>query len=255
MTTDAGEDIRRAAVVTGGGAGIGRAVARELAAHGYGVLVVGRTERTLEETADGYDSIHPLVADITAADAPSVIVATALERFGRIDVLVNNASIALPRSLSDITADSLDTQLAVNLRAPILLTSHAVDALAATGGIVVNMSSAGSLGRRGWPYFTAYGATKVGLDFLTRTWSIELAPLGIRVVAVAPGVIDRGPGGAMGADADAYHRFLSDIAERTPLRRVGETTEVAWWISQLVKPEAAFATGTIFVLDGGLSVT
>jgi C-7 ketoreductase len=253
MTDNA--EHRRVAIVTGGGSGIGRAVARELAAQGCDVLIVGRTEQALAETAAGHGSIHPLPLDITRDDAPSVIVSTALDRFGRIDILVNNAGISEPSPLNRLTADSIDRQLAVNLRAPMLLTGHTIDALAASQGIVVNVSSAGSLGRRGWPYFSAFGATKVGLDFLTRTWSVELAPLGIRVVAIAPGVIDRGPGGPMGADADQYNQFLSDIAKRTPLGRVGETTEIAWWIGELVKPEAAYATGTILVVDGGLSVT
>lgn len=255
MTTNADGVPRRVAIVTGGGSGIGRAVASELVAQGCHVVIVGRTEQTLIETSAGHDLIHPLAVDITAEDAPSVIVATALDRFGRIDILVNNAGISEPCPLRELTDDSIDRQIAVNLRAPILLTRQALDALAASRGVVVNVSSAGSLGRRGWPYFSAFGATKVGLDFLTRTWSVELGPLGIRVVAVAPGVIDRGPGGPMGAEAEQYNQFLSDIARRTPLGRVGETAEIAWWIGELVKPEAAFATGTILVVDGGLSVT
>ncbi|GDY32004.1 SDR family NAD(P)-dependent oxidoreductase [Gandjariella thermophila] len=255
MTTNADRNPQRVAIVTGGGSGIGRAVARELAAQGCHVMIVGRTEQTLAETAAGHDSIHPLAVDITAEEAPAVIVATALDRFGRIDILVNNAGIAEPCPLSELSGDSIDRQIAVNLRAPMLLTRQALDALADSRGVVVNVSSAGSLGRRGWPHFSAFGATKVGLDFLTRTWSVELAPLGIRVVAIAPGVIDRGPGGPMGADAEHYNRFLSDIAKRTPLGRVGKTAEIAWWVGELVKPEAAFATGTVLVVDGGLSVT
>ena len=199
VNLDSDDNGRPVAVVTGGGTGIGRAVARKLAARGHDVLIVGRTDKTLEETKDGNDAIHPLVADVTDEDGPSVIVSTALERFGRLDVLVNNAAVAEPRALGDLDAGSIDRQLAVNLRAPMLLTGQAVEPLAASRGVVVNLSSAGSLGRRGWPGFSVFGATKVGIDFLTRTWAVELAPLGIRVLAVAPGVIDRGPGGPMGA--------------------------------------------------------
>ncbi|MFD0900480.1 SDR family NAD(P)-dependent oxidoreductase [Actinomadura sediminis] len=255
VNTDSDDKGRPVAIVTGGGTGIGRAVARELAAQGHEVLIVGRTEETLEETKAGDDSIHPLVIDVTHEDGPSAVVSAALEGFGRLDVLVNNAGIAEPSALSDLDAGSIDRQLAVNLRAPMLLTGRAVEALAASRGVVVNLSSAGSLGRRGWPGFSAFGATKAGIDFLTRTWAVELAPMGIRVLAVAPGVIDRGPGGPMGADAEEYGRFLDAIAQRTPLRRVGRTAEIAWWVSRLVQPEAAFATGTVLVVDGGLSVT
>ncbi|GAA2898743.1 SDR family oxidoreductase [Streptosporangium fragile] len=247
--------MSRAVIVTGGGTGIGRATARAFAERGAGVLVVGRTESTLVETAKDHDLIRVLTADITEPDAPRLIVDTALREFGRIDVLVNNAAALGYRPLAHVDRELVDTQLGTNLVAPILITRCALDALEASGGTVVNVSTAGSLGMRSWPDNGVYGAAKVALDFLTRTWAVELAPRGIRVVGVAPGVIDTRSGPRMGLSEEGYEDFLRQIGTRTPLGRVGDPEEIAWWITELTRPQAGYATGVVLPVDGGLSLT
>lgn len=242
-------------MITGGGTGIGRATARAYADGGDRVLVVGRTERTLAETAEGHPGISRLTADICAPDAAELIVKTALRELGRIDILVNNASSGTPAPLERLDRQVARDGLEVNLLAPILLTRKAIPALAETRGTVVNISSAGSLGRRAWPNFSIYGASKVALDFLTRTWAVELAPHGIRVLAVAPGVVETGMGIRAGATPAEYAGFLEWMKSVTPLGRVGQPEEIAWWVRQLTAPEAAFATGTVIAVDGGASVT
>ncbi|MGH4011314.1 MAG: SDR family NAD(P)-dependent oxidoreductase [Pseudonocardiaceae bacterium] len=254
MTNADGSTESRAVIITGGGTGIGRATAQAFANHGDRVLVVGRTKDTLTDTADGYPNIRTLAVDITKPDAASLVVSSALREFGRIDVLVNNAASAIPQTLADIDPALVDEQFAVNLRAPILLTQQALGALADTGGTVVNLSTAGSLGRRAWPGMSIYGASKVAMDFLTRTWAAELAPRGIRVVAIAPGVINSGMGERMGSTPEEYARFLEEIRTRIPNGRVGRPEEIAWWIVQLVQPHASYATGTVLAVDGGLSL-
>jgi len=249
------DSAARAVVITGGGTGIGRATARAYADGGDRVLVVGRTARTLAETADGHPGISCLVADVCAPDTPELIVKTAMAGFGRIDVLVNNASSGTPAPLERLDRQAALDGLAVNLLAPMMLTRQAIPALAETRGTVVNISSAGSLGRRAWPTFSVYGASKVALDFLTRTWAVELAPLGIRVVAVAPGVVATGMGVRAGATPEDYAAFLEWMTTVTPLRRVGRPEEIAWWVRQLTAPEASFATGIVLAVDGGASVT
>jgi C-7 ketoreductase len=244
----------RGVIVTGGGTGIGQAIARAFADNRDNVLVTGRTESTLASTANGYPNILTLRADVTAPGAAELIVQTALREFGRIDVLVNNASIAVPAPLEQLDSKVAASQLEVNLIAPMSLTRQALDALAETSGTVVNLSSAGSLGRRAWPYFSVYGASKVAVEFLTRTWAVELAPRGIRVVAVAAGVVSTGMGIRMGSTPAEYARFLTEMADRTPLRRVGEPEEIAWWVRQLTSREAGYATGSVVVVDGGLSL-
>ncbi|MGW9453662.1 SDR family NAD(P)-dependent oxidoreductase [Streptomyces sp. NPDC055632] len=248
--------VEKAVVVTGGGTGIGAATARAFADAGAHVLVVGRSEGTLKETADGYgDRIRVLAADISDPKTPDLVVETALREFGRIDVLVNNAAVTGFVALDGLDRNSVGSQLATNLIAPVFLAQRALDALEASGGVIVNVGSAGSLGRRAWPENSVYGMAKVALDFLTRTWAVELAPRGIRSVGIAPGVVDTGVGVRAGMPQEAYDGFLAQMAERIPSGRVGRPEDIAWWIVQLTRPEAAYANGTVFAVDGALSVT
>ncbi len=253
-TTPAESPSDRAVVVTGGGTGIGRAVAHRFAEEGARVLVVGRTPGTLEETAGHHPGIRALPADITAPDGPDTVVSAALESFGRIDVLVNNAALGIAGTLDTLDAADLDAQLATNLRAPMLLTRRALAALEKSSGTVVNLSTAGSLGRRAWPGMSVYGATKTALDFLTRTWAVELAPRGIRVVGLAPGVIDTGMATRNGASEEQYAAFLDGIRSRVPAGRVGSPEEIAWWVARLADPLAGYAHGTVLAVDGALSL-
>ncbi|MFD9967432.1 SDR family NAD(P)-dependent oxidoreductase [Streptomyces sp. NPDC059015] len=242
-------------VVTGGGSGIGRAVARAFADEGAAVLVVGRTAADLAGTAKGYDTIRTLAVDLTEADAPGKVVETALRELGGIDVLVNNAAALGHRSLADVDAEQVTTQLGTNLAAPVLLTRCALDALAAGGGTVVNVSSSGARGSRAWPGNGVYGAAKAALDFLTRTWAVELAPRGIRVVGVAPGLVDSGFAERAGMSAEQYDGMLHHVGALTPQGRVGTPEDIAWWITQLTRPGAHHLTGAVLPVDGGLSLT
>lgn len=246
---------QRSVVVTGGGTGIGRAVARTFADRGDAVLVVGRTEATLADAARGHDTIRTLVADLTGAGAPEEIVTTAMRLHGRIDILVNNAATVQPQPLRDTTEEGIWQQLATNVVAPINLTRCALEPLTAARGTVVNLGTAGALGLRTWPANGVYGATKVALDFLTRTWAVELAPHGIRVLGVAPGVVDTGIGVRNGMSADEYAGFLKLMADRTPVGRVGSADEVASLIARLTEPDASYLTGIVIPVDGGLSLT
>ena len=245
----------RAVIVTGGGSGIGRATARAFAEQGDRVLVVGRTRSALTGTATGYDAIYPLVVDITDPGAPQAIAEAAHQQLGGVDILVNNAATGYFGALGQLDRALVEAQVATNLVAPILVTQALVEALGASSGIVVNVSSAGALGLRSWPGNAVYGATKVGLDLLTRSWAVELGPRGIRVVGVAPGVINSGVGVRTGMSQQDYEQFLDRMRAQVPVGRLGEPAEVAWWILQLASPAASYAHGAVFALDGALSVT
>jgi NAD(P)-dependent dehydrogenase (short-subunit alcohol dehydrogenase family) len=231
-------------VVTGGGSGIGRATARAFAVRGDRVVVVGRRRDPLVETGVG----EPLVADVADAD---VIAGFVRERYGRLDVLVNNAAIVRGGPLGSITGQDLDELLATNLVAPVMLT-QALLPLMSDGAVVVNVSTA--VGQRGWPNNSVYPAAKAALESLTRSWAVELAPRGIRVVAVAPGAVATPIAANQGWSPEKAAQVRAWQVAHTPLGRVGEPGEVAWAIVGLACAEAGFVTGVVFPVDGGAVV-
>ncbi|MBB4980137.1 MULTISPECIES: SDR family NAD(P)-dependent oxidoreductase [Streptomyces] len=243
----------RVVVVTGAGTGIGRATARSFAAQGATVVAVGRREEPLRETAEGHPGIHPFAADITAEGAAEEIVRASLTAHGRLDVLVNNAGISAGGPLGTLDRSVIAPLLETNLVAPVLLTQAAVPALRESRGVVVNVTT--TIGQRGWPANSVYPATKSALETLTRCWAVELAPAGVRVVAVAPGAIETPIAEHMGLTPEQRKAVRAWQLAHTPLGRVGRPEEVAWAITALAAPDAAFLTGTVLPVDGGALVS
>ncbi len=240
-----------AVIVTGGGSGIGAATARQLAFAGAAVVLAGRRASLLEEVADGITAgggrALCVPADLADPDSPRRITDACLDRYGRLDGLVNNAAVIQHQPLGEWDTGGFDEHVAVNVRAPFFLIQAALPALreSPVRSVVNVSSSSGTLRRTGQ---SVYGMTKLALDYLTQTLAGELAPLGVRVNAISPGPIDT-PIHATWADdlAEAYRWLGSQV----PLGRIGAPEEVALWITLLLSPVASFMTGAVIPLDGG----
>ncbi len=242
---------RPVAIVTGAGSGIGAATARLLAERGMIVALVGRREEKLAEVAraikDTGGEAAGFPADLALANAPGEIVERVLSRFGRIDILINDAAGLVAKPFDQFTIAEFDEQVATNVRSVFFLIQAALPALRRSPSpAIVNLSS--SVGSWVRVENALYSMTKAAIEHLTRCLAAELASDGIRVNAIAPGPCATPILATLGDDLDKVHEELTSTV---PLGRMGEPEELAWWIAQLVDPHAAWVTGTVIPVDGG----
>lgn len=240
-------------IVTGASSGIGRAAAHAFARAGAHVLAVARRKTALEETAAAHPGIAVHPADLCATDAPQQVVNAATSRWGRLDVLVNNAGAMHLMPLAQTTAHGIHRLLDLNVVAPSLLASAALPHLRRQRGSIVNVSS--TYGHRPLPGAAHYAASKAALEQLTRCWAAELAADGVRVNAVAPGPTESDALAAAGLSQDAIEQVKRTEAARIPLGRRGDPAEVAAWLLHLANPAASWLTGQVLTVDGGLELT
>ena len=243
------------ALVTGGGTGIGAAVARRLAADGYAVAVAGRRAAPIEEVAAQTGGLA-IVADTGDVADAERCVATTVERFGGLDALVCNAGIGGEGSLRDLDPATWDDVVRTNLTGPFLMARAAIGHLAARRGAIVTISSVAGL--RASSASLAYCASKAGLAMLTQCIAVDHGPEGVRANCICPGWV-RTPmadaemaalGARLGTDREAaYDASVADV----PLRRAATPGEIAATVAWLLSHEAAYVNGAVLPVDGGHS--
>ena len=239
----------RTAIVTGGTRGIGAAVAALLAEHGAAVVVSGRDaarlQKAVQELEEHGASVHGVVADVAKREDADRLVEAAKERYGRLDLLVNNAGITRDGLLIRMKDDDWDRVMEVNLRGAFLMARAAAKLMVRqrSGRIINIASTAGAMGNPGQ---ANYSAAKAGLIGFTKATARELAHWGILVNAVAPGLIETDMASAI--PAAAREALLAQV----PLKRIGSAREVAEMVGFLAGDGAAYVTGQVLHVNGGL---
>ena len=249
-TPDAQPLVGRTALVTGAGSGFGRAISRRLARDGARLGLADLNAKSAEETrdliaADGGEALV-LPTDVTDYAAVEASVQAVVDQWGRLDVMVNNAGIALREHFLDLTLDGFDRVMAANLTGVF----HGVRAAGLQmkrqgGGVIINMSSIRA--DVGGFVHTSYCASKGGVRMLTKAAAVELGPYGVRVCAIGPGVSET----PLTESLLASKQALDDQLARIPMGRLGQPEDIAEVAAFLASDDAAYVTGATLIVDGG----
>ncbi len=243
---------RRTIVVTGASSGIGAEIARAFAREPADIVLVGRDEERLlgvaRQVRENGGGAAVAVVDLADASRLSEIVALAVESFGRIDVLVHCAGLYVRQTVVETTQDALDLQWQVHARSPFLLTQVALPHLQSGASILFVTSQVSHIGI---PETAAYTASKGAANAMARALAVELAPLGIRVNCISPGLVET----PMNEITRRESAFQQAIRRDIPLGRMGTVAEIAPLAVFLASDTAAFITGASFAVDGGSTAT
>jgi NAD(P)-dependent dehydrogenase (short-subunit alcohol dehydrogenase family) len=246
----------KVAVITGGGYGIGAAIGRLFAQEGARVALLGRDGARGEKTCQGIRSqggdCRFYVADVSKADQVAKVAAQILKDYPQVDILVNNAGIWRPGRVIDLDEETWDSVLDTNLKGMFLVSRHFLPGMMERkSGVVINVSSVAGL--VGAAEASAYAASKSGIVNLSRSMALDFAPFNVRVNCLCPGMTDT----AQGDTVVAHYKPGKDDKEEKrnwqPLRRIGTAEDVAKAALYIASDDAEFMTGSIFVLDGGLT--
>jgi NAD(P)-dependent dehydrogenase (short-subunit alcohol dehydrogenase family) len=242
---------KQVAIVTGGGSGIGLAIAEKFADHGMQTIIIGRDEVKLKKAKDQLgNNCFAICADLSNLSVIPALVEKIILEFGQIDVLVNNAGINLKKDFAEVSDVEFQSIITTNLSAVFSLSREVVKQMLKQGkGSIINISSMAA--QYGLPKVIAYSASKTAIDGMTRAMAVELSPKGIRVNAIAPGFIKTDMT-AKALDSDPERK--SRVFARTPMGYMGEPADIGEAALFLAGNAAKYITGVVLPVDGGNSI-
>ncbi len=240
----------KVAVVTGGNSGIGYASAKDLIDHGAQVVITGRKEEAVNQAAEQLGATG-IVADQAKLSDIDTLVDQVKAQFGKVDILFINAGVASFAPYEVLTEEQFDYNMNINFKGAFFTLQKFLPILN-EGASVINLSSINAY--TGMPNTAVYAASKAALNSLTRTAAFELAPKKIRVNAVCPGPVNTPIFGKIGMDETTINEFGGAMQDRVPLKRFGESEDVAKLITFLASDDSSFITGSEYVIDGGVNL-
>ncbi|MCU0389296.1 MAG: SDR family oxidoreductase [Chitinophagaceae bacterium] len=242
---------QKVAIVTGGGSGLGKAMAKKFSSNGITTIIVGRQIEKLQAAKDELgENCFAMVCDVTNLGSIPAFVDGIVQKFGRIDILVNNAGINQKKEFTEVTDEEFQNVLTTNLTSVFVMSREVVKQMLKQGsGSIINISSMAA--QYGLPKVIAYSASKTAIDGLTRAMAVELSPKGIRVNAIAPGFIYSDMT-AKALDSDPERK--AKVFGRTPMGIMGQPEDIGDAALFLASDAAKYITGVVLPVDGGNSI-
>ena len=242
---------KKTAIVTGGGSGLGFAMAEKFVQAGIETIIAGRDKQKLDTAKEKLGDLgHAITCDVSDLSSIPGFVSTVLKKFGQIDILVNNAGINMKKLIEDVTDDDFQKIITTNLTAVFAMSREVIKhMLERKSGCIINISSMAAL--YGLPKVIAYSASKTAIDGMTRAMAVELGPKGIRVNAIAPGFI-YSEMTATALDSDPERK--AKVFSRTPMGIMGQPSDIGDAALFLASDAAKYITGVVLPVDGGNSI-
>ncbi len=242
---------KRVAIVTGGGSGIGYAIAEKFVTDGIHTVIVGRDEQKLKAAKDKLGELcYPVTCDVSELGSIPGLVAGIIEKLGQIDILVNNAGINMKKEFTEVTDEEFQRVITTNVCSVFAISREVVKyMLPKKSGSIINISSMAA--QYGLPKVIAYSASKTAIDGMTRAMAVELSPKGIRINAIAPGfIVTAMTDTALNADPERKAKVFG----RTPMGYMGQPADIGDAALFLAGDSSKYITGVVLPVDGGNSI-
>lgn len=242
---------KRVAIVTGGGSGIGYAIAEKFVSDGIQTIIVGRDEAKLENAKDQLGELcYPVTCDVSNLKLIPGLIEGIIKKFGQIDILVNNAGINMKKEFTEVTDEDFQKIITTNLCSVFAISREVVkQMLLQKSGSIIHISSMAA--QYGLPKVIAYSASKTAIDGMTRAMAVELSPKGIRVNAIAPGfIVTAMTDMALNADPERKEKVFN----RTPMGYMGQPSDIGDAALFLANDASKYITGVVLPVDGGNSI-